>query len=163
MAAARALSFLRVMTGGIFLVAAAGKMAIHVFAGFLPMPVASLGWQLELPARLAAWLASHPTGTLTAIVRDLLIPNGTLVAGMIAWGQTLAGLLLVLGLYTTLASSLAVLVAVTLAVAASVHGAMDARPYAFLIALSLAFIVGRAGETFGVDSWRRERRRHREF
>lgn len=161
--AARALSLLRVMTGAIFLVAAVGKMGIHVFFGFLPVPVTTLVWQVELPARLAAWLAAHPTGTLAAIVRDLLIPNGALVAGMVSWGQAIAGALLVLGLYTTLASSLAILVAVTLAVAASVDGSIDARPYAFLIALSVAFIIGRAGETLGIDSARRERRRHREF
>lgn len=161
--AARALSLLRVMTGVIFLVAAIGKMGIHVFFAFLPLPVTNLTWQIELPARLAAWLAAHPTGALAVIVRDLFIPNGALVAGMVAWGQTIAGTLLVLGLYTTLASSLAILVAVTLAIAASVDGSIDARPYAFLIALSFAFIIGRAGETLGIDTVRRERRRHREF
>ncbi len=162
-AAARGLAMLRVVTGGIFLYAGAGKLTLHVVGGVLPVPVASLAWQLELPARLATWLATHPTGALAAVVRDILIPNGMLVAAGIAWGQTVVGTLLLFGLFTTTASVLAACIAILLAVAASSRGPMDARQYILLVALCLAFIIGRAGETVGLDAWRHERRRNRDL
>lgn len=154
---------LRVVAGGIFLYAGIGKLTFYSAFGFMPLPVASLEWQIELPARLASWLATHPDNMLTAVVRDLLIPNGMLVAGVIAWGQTITGLLLVIGLFTTVASLLGIVVAIMLAVAASVRGTLDARPYVLLIALCIAFIIGRAGDPHGLDAGRRERRRNREL
>jgi uncharacterized membrane protein YphA (DoxX/SURF4 family) len=162
-AAARGLTMLRMVVGGIFLYAGAGKMTFHALGGILPLPVTSLTWQLELPARLATWLSTHPTGALAAVVRDILIPNGMVVAAGIAWGQTIVGTLLLLGLFTTTASILAAIIAILLAVAASSRGPMDARQYILLVALCLAFIIGRAGQTAGLDAWRHERRRNREL
>jgi len=154
---------LRVVVGGIFLYAGAGKLTLHAVGGVLPVPVTSLTWQLELPARLASWLVTHPTGALAAVVRDILIPNGMLVAAAIAWGQTIVGTLLLIGLFTTTASVLGAIIAVLLAVAASSRGPIDARQYLLLVALCLAFIIGRTGETAGLDAWRHERRRNREL
>ncbi len=157
--AARALALLRVVTGGILLTAAAGKLVWFKVGGAVPLPVTSVEWQTVLPARLAGWLQLHTEGLVPAIVRDLLLPNGTLVAGVIAWSQVLAGGLLVLGLFTRGASVLSALVAVILALVATVGGSADARPYILLLALALAFVIGNAGETFGWDGVRRERRR----
>jgi uncharacterized membrane protein YphA (DoxX/SURF4 family) len=157
--AARALALLRVVTGGILLTAAAGKLVWFRVGGAVPLPVTSVEWQRDLPARLAAWLQLHTEGIAAAIVRDLLLPNGTLVAGLVAWSQVLAGALLVLGLFTRGASLLSALVAAILALVATVGGNADARPYVLLLALAVAFIMGNAGETFGWDGVRRERRR----
>lgn len=161
--AARALALLRIVTGGIFLVAAIGKMTLFKLGGMLPVPVTSLHWQVELPTRLAAWLAQHPAGMGAAIVRDLLLPRGALVAGIVAWSQALAGAMLVLGFRTRLAAFLAALVSAALAVAAGWRDSADTRPYVMLLALSVAFLIGNAGETVGVDGWRRERRRDRDL
>ena len=162
-AAARGLAMLRVVVGGIFLYAGVGKMTIYKLFGVLPIPVASLDWQMVLPARLAAWVATQGSGPLTAIVRDLLVPNGLIVAGLVAWGQAIAGGLLIIGLYTTLASVFGVLIAVMLAIAAASNGPIDARQYILLIAMCIAFAIGKAGHTAGADSWRRERRRNRDL
>ncbi len=162
-AAARGLVMLRLVVGGIFLYAGIGKLTLYTVLGFLPVPVTSLQWQLELPARLASWLASHPDGAMAAIVRDLLMPNGIVVAAVVAWGQAVTGLLLIVGAFTTLASAIGIVVAITLAIAASSRGPVDARQYILLVALCISFIVGRAGEVAGMDSWRRERRRNRDL
>lgn len=159
--AARALAMLRIVTGGILLTAAVGKLVWYKVGGAVPFPVTSVVWQQELPARLAEWLRLHPAGILAAVVRDLLLPNGLLVAGLMAWSQLIAGLLLLLGLFTRGAASLAALVAAILALLATVRGGTDARPYILLCALALAFLIGNAGETFGMDGVRRERRRDR--
>lgn len=161
--AARALALLRIVTGGIFLVAAFGKMTLFKVGGVLPLPVTSLHWQVELPTRLASWLAQHPDGIGAAVVRDLLLPRGALVAGIVAWAQALAGVMLVLGFRTRLAAFLAGLVSLALAIAAGWRDSADTRPYVMLLALSIAFLLGKAGETFGIDGWRRERRRDREL
>jgi uncharacterized membrane protein YphA (DoxX/SURF4 family) len=161
--AARALTLLRVFLGAVFVVAAMGKFTIHHLAGTLPLPVVSATWQTELPARLAAWLASHPTGMLAATVRDVLLPNGHFVAGAVAWVQLLAGGLLVLGLYARMAAVAAAAVAGALAISAASRNDLDARPYVLLVAIAITVLLGGAGHHFGVDAWRRERRRNREL
>lgn len=161
--AARALAFLRVVTGAWLLVAAGGKMAMYQVGGALPLPVAALHWQVEFPTRLAAWLSQHPAGITAAIVRDLLLPHGALVAGLIAWSQVLAGILLLIGLRTRIAAALAALVSIALSLAAGWRDPNDARPYVMLVALSIALLIGGAGDTLGLDGWRRERRRDREL
>lgn len=161
--AAHALALLRVLVGGILILAALGKMTLYAVGGAVPLPVASAVWQRELPARLALWLQGAGDGVMAAVVRDLMIPNGPLMAGTIAWVQFGAGVLLVLGLFTRTAALLSALVAAALTLAASASGGVDARPYQLLLAMSVAFIAGKAGHSWGLDAWRAEQRRHREF
>ena len=161
--AARALAFLRIVTGAGLLFAAYGKLVIYKFGGVLPLPVTSLHWQVELPTRLAAWLSRHPEGIPAAIMRDLLLPHGPLVAGCIAWSQVVAGALLLVGLRTRIAAALTALVSLALALAAGWSDTNGARPYWMLMALAIALFVGGAGDTMGLDGWRRERRRDREL
>lgn len=161
--AARALAFLRIVTGAGMLLAAYGKLTFFKVGGAVPLPVVALRWQLELPERLSLWLAQHPTGILAAVVRDLLLPNGPLVAGLVAWAQVLAGVLLLIGLRTRLAATLGVLVSIALALAAGWRDAGDVRPYLMQIMLCIALLIGGAGDTLGLDGWRRERRRDRDL
>ncbi|MES2304775.1 MAG: TQO small subunit DoxD [Gemmatimonadota bacterium] len=161
--AARALAFLRIATGAGLLLAAWGKLTMYKVGGAVPLPVVALHWQLELPERLALWLASHPTGLWAAVVRDLLLPHGALVAGLIAWAQVIAGVMLLIGLRTRLAATLAVIVSIALALAAGWRDAGDVRPYLMQIMLCIALLIGGAGDTLGLDGWRRERRRDRDL
>lgn len=160
--AARALTLLRVALGGVLLWAAFGKFTLHEFWG-IPLPVVSAIWQEELPLRFAGWLQKHPGGVLGAVVRDLLLPNGALVAGMIGWLQFVAGGCLVVGLFTRAAAFAALSVASALAIAAAAAIQADARPYVLMMLLAVALMLGRAGDVWGIDGWRRERRRVREF
>jgi uncharacterized membrane protein YphA (DoxX/SURF4 family) len=161
--AARALAFLRIATGAGMLLAAYGKLTLFKVGGAIPLPVVTLRWQLELPERLGLWLAQHPTGIWAAVVRDLLLPNGPLVAAMIAWLQVIVGVMLVVGFRTRLAATLGVLVSVGLALAAGWRDATDVRPYLMQIMLCIALLIGGAGDTLGLDGWRRERRRDRDL
>lgn len=161
--AARALTLLRLFLGVVFILAAIGKFTIYKLGGTLPLPVASAVWQNELPARLAAWLATHPRGMTAAVVRDVLLPNGHLVAGAVAWIQLLAGTFLVIGLYTRLAALSAAAVAGALAISAASRSDLNARAYVLLVVIAVTVLVGCAGHHFGVDGWRRERRRNREL
>ncbi len=160
--AARALTLLRVALGGALLWAAFGKFTLYAVAG-IPLPMVRATWQQELPARLGGWLLKHPDGVIGAVVRDLLLPNGAMVAGMIGWLQLLAGACLVVGLFTRAAAFAALLVASALAFAAAAAVQADARAYVLMMLLAVALILGQAGEVWGMDGWRRERRRHREF
>lgn len=160
--AARALTLLRVALGGVLLWAAVGKFTVHAAWG-IPLPMVSATWQQELPMRFAGWLQKHPDGVIGAVVRDLLLPNGALVAGMIGWLQGLAGAALVVGLFTRMAAGAAFLVASALAIAAASAIQADARPYVLMMLLAVALILGRAGDVWGMDAWRRERRRNREI
>jgi uncharacterized membrane protein YphA (DoxX/SURF4 family) len=159
--AARALAFLRMATGAWLFAASAGKMAIYKVGGVLPLPVVAVRWQAEFPTRLATWLSQHPEGIVAAIVRDALLPRGALVAALVAWSQLVAGVLLLLGLRTRVAAVLSALVALALAMSASWHDPFATRPYVMLVVLSIALFIGRAGDTLGLDGWRRERQRDR--
>lgn len=161
--AARALALLRIFTGGVLLVAASGKFVFYTVAGFLPLPVAAAEWQRELPVRLSGWLTLHPEGIPASVVRDLLIPNGALVAGAVAWLQVLSGLLLLLGLFTRSAAVAALLVTGSLAISAAAVGATADRPYLLLSVIVFVLLIGKAGSVAGMDGWRKERRRDREL
>ncbi|MFZ9690211.1 MAG: hypothetical protein ACO3DS_10285 [Phycisphaerales bacterium] len=154
--AARALALLRVLVGGILLFASVGKLTLYSVGGLVPLPVASAAWQRGLPARLGLWMQGASDGVGLAIVRDLLIPNGPLVAGSIAWLQFSAGLLLVLGLWTRAAALASAVVAGALALSASASGGVEARPHYLLLAMSLVLIAGKAGHCWGLDAWRAE-------
>ncbi len=159
--AARALALLRVITGVLLTVGAAGKMKFYFVAGVLPVPVTALTWQLELPIRLSAWLAMHRSGLLVAIVRDLLLPNGAFVAGLLAWIEVSTGVLFVLGLRTRVAGVFAGLVVGALVLAAGGAASLGGRFYLLLMVVVLVCIIGDAGQVGGMDGWRRERSRDR--
>ena len=161
MPAARALALLRVVTGVLLVIGAAGKMKFYFVAGLLPVPVTALTWQLELPIQLSAWLAMHHSALLAPVVRDLLLPHGALVAGLLAWTEMCAGVLLALGLQTRAAGVFAELVAGALVLSSGGAATAGGRFYLFLMIVLLACIVGDAGQVAGLDGWRRERRRDR--
>jgi uncharacterized membrane protein YphA (DoxX/SURF4 family) len=159
--AARALALLRVAAGVLLVVGAARTMKFYAVAGILPVPVTALSWQLELPIRLSAWLGMHHSGPLAALVRDLLLPNGALVAGLLTWVELGAGLLLVLGLWTRVAGVLAAMVSGALVLAAGGVASAGGRSYLLLMMVLLACVLGDAGQLGGMDGWRRERSRDR--
>lgn len=159
--AAQALALLRVVSGVLLIVGAAGTMKIYSIAGILPVPVTKLSWQVELPIRLSAWLATHQSGLSAAFVRDLLLPNGALVAGLVTWVELSSGILLVLGLWTRVAGVMAGLVSAALVLAAGGVASAGGRSYLLLMMVLLACVIGDAGQLGGMDGWRRERRRDR--
>ena len=97
-------------------------------------------------------------------MRHLSIPLVLVASSAVfAWSQVLAGVLLLLGLRTRLAATLGVLVSVALALAAGWRDPGDVRPYLMQVMLCVALLIGGAGDTLGLDGWRRERRRDREL
>src|SRR3972149_5861757 len=140
MPAARALALLRGVPGVLLIGGAAGRMKFFLVAGTLPVPVATLTWQLELPIRLSSWLAVHQSGLLATVVRDLLLPHGAPVAGLLVWVEMITGVLLVLGLRTRVASVFAGLVSGALVLSAG--GAASAGGRSHLVPL-----VGLPGRT----------------
>ncbi len=163
MPAARALALLRIIAGAIFVLGAANKMTFYAIGGVLPLPVTAFTWQVELPIRLSAWLAIHPTGVSSAIVRDLLLPHGVLVAGLLTWVELLSGSFLLLGFRTRLAASFAALVVAALVLAGGGAASVGGRPYLLLLVMLVVCFVGDAGMVGGMDGWRRERSRNREL
>lgn len=159
--AAQALALLRVVAGVLLIVGAAGTMKFYAVAGIVPVPVTTLSWQVELPIRLSAWLAMRQSGLLAVFVRDLLLPNGALVAGMLTWVELSSGVLLVLGLRTRVAGVLAGMVSAALVLAAGGVASAGGRAYLLLMMVLLACVIGDAGQLVGMDGWRRERSRDR--
>ncbi len=163
MAAELALVLLRLVLGGVLLLSGLAKMTIVKIGGAVPLPAVSAEWQQSLPARVAGWAMRHPEGALGAIARDLIIPNGALFAGTLAWMQLLVGVLLIVGLWTRWAALAAGMIAALLAAASKMSASGDARSYLLLGAIALAVLIGNAGVRWGMDGWRSERRRNLEL
>lgn len=160
---ALALVLLRLVLGGVLFLSGLAKMVIVKLGGVLPVPIVGAEWQQSLPSRVAAWAAGHPEGALGAIARDLIIPNGALFAGAVAWAQLLVGLMLIVGLWTRWAALIAGMIATLLAAAAMMRSGGDVRGYLLLGAIALAVLIGNAGIRWGMDGWRSERRRNLEL
>jgi uncharacterized membrane protein YphA (DoxX/SURF4 family) len=161
--AALALVLLRMVLGGVMLLSGLAKMTIVKIGGAVPLPMVSAEWQQSLPARVAGWAMRHPEGALGAVARDLIVPNGALFAGTVAWTQLLVGVLLIVGLWTRWAALIAGMIATLLAAAAMMRSGGDVRGYLLLGAIALAVLIGNAGIRWGMDGWRSERRRNLEL
>ena len=92
-----------------------------------------------LSSGIAAWL----TGTV--------IPHASLFAWLLALGEAVVGISLLLGVFTRLGSFLAILQSIVNILVAGGGGADTIGHNYLLIILALAFIVTAAGRKYGID------------
>jgi thiosulfate dehydrogenase [quinone] large subunit len=92
----------------------------------------------------------HPEvhGWFATLSEDLFIPNATLLAYLVAYGELFVGMALVLGVLTRFAA----LAGVTMNLAFLWAGTTSTNPSLMLIGLGVVVLGARAGE-LGVDRW----------
>jgi thiosulfate dehydrogenase (quinone) large subunit len=90
-------------------------------------------------------------------VRSIMLPNAGAFAEVIAWGELVVGVTLILGVLTRFSAALALLLAMNYLFA---RGARFWSPSydAACAAISVALIIGAAGRTWGVDALLAKRR-----
>jgi uncharacterized membrane protein YphA (DoxX/SURF4 family) len=104
---------------------------------------------------LAAWpkLRGDPTSRLTGFLEKVaLLPNASLIASLVTWGELLVGLTLVLGLTTRLSAILALLLVVNSMFAKGEWFWQPASNDGALAVIAVALLIGAAGRTFGLDA-----------
>jgi uncharacterized membrane protein YphA (DoxX/SURF4 family) len=133
-----ALTLLRIYLGLIFLLSAWPKIR----KDFTP--------DLTLFLDRVVWSSGHPF--YQEFVQRVVVPNVSLFAGLIAWGELVVGTTLVLGLATRLSAALALLLAVNYMLAKGAWLWTPSSSDAAFAAIAIALLVGAAGRTFGLDS-----------
>jgi thiosulfate dehydrogenase (quinone) large subunit len=89
-------------------------------------------------------------------VRGVMLPNAGAFAALIAWGELIVGVTLILGVLTRFSAALALVLALNYLFA---RGAWSPNSYdAACVAISVALIIGAAGRTWGLDALLAKRR-----
>ena len=122
-----------------------GPKAGTAVAGFLKGAIAksALGEGFD-PSKtphpaVNAWYAS--------LARDLFLPNAAVFSYLVAYGEVLIGLALIIGIFTRFSSAMSVLLALALLMA----GATSTLPQMLTISLALGIVGGQAIGYYGLD------------
>jgi thiosulfate dehydrogenase [quinone] large subunit len=132
-----ALTLLRIYLGIVFLLAAWPKIQ----GNFTPRLIGFL--------ERVALAEGHPF--YQEFVRQVVLPNAPLFAGLVAWGELLVGGTLVLGLGTRLAATVGLLLTTNYMLAKGAWFWTPSSNDAAFAAIAIGLIVGAAGRTFGLD------------
>jgi thiosulfate dehydrogenase (quinone) large subunit len=85
-------------------------------------------------------------------LRQVVEPQASLFAVLIAWGELLVGVTLVLGLVTRFSAALGLLLSINAMLATGAWLWTPSSPEAAYAAIALALLIGAAGRTFGLDA-----------
>ncbi|MCU0620140.1 MAG: DoxX family protein [Gemmatimonadales bacterium] len=148
--AARGLAVLRVLVGLWFAKALWTKLGFTVL-GFLPG--ASTRWIETMPKIIGRQMAENPIGWYKAFVEGTVLPNAPLFAHLTALGEIVAGVSLVLGLFTGVGALLALFLSLNYGLATWHLSPASEGFHWTLVSVMLALLIGRAGKTWGLDGW----------
>jgi thiosulfate dehydrogenase (quinone) large subunit len=130
-----ALAFLRIYLGLLFLYAS--------------IPNLRRGFAANLSGFLNDVALTRSAEFYREFLQVVVVPNVSLFATLIPWGELLVGVTLLLGLATRLSAAGALLLLVNCMLA---KGALGTSNDAALAAMAVAIILGAAGRTFGIDA-----------
>jgi uncharacterized membrane protein YphA (DoxX/SURF4 family) len=147
------LALLRIVVGLYFVKSLVTKMSFVMVAGILPVPVVSERWLGVMPKIVARQASENPLSFYKQFLEGTVLPNSTVFAQLTAWGETVTGLGLTLGLLTGLASLTGLVLVLNYGLATQWMSPGQQGFHLVLFFLMLAFFVARAGRTWGIDGW----------
>lgn len=148
----RWLVVLRVVVGLWFLKSAVTKLGGFLFMGFIPLPSASDRWVDFLPQRLLEYSESVRIGWYSDFLAGFAVPNAHVFAHLTAFGETVVGLGLTLGLATRLSSLVGLTIMANYFLATFWVGYCQQGFHILLITCMVAFLGAGAGRTWGLDA-----------
>jgi uncharacterized membrane protein YphA (DoxX/SURF4 family) len=151
--AAEWLALLRIVVGLYFVKSLVTKMSVVTLGGVLPIPAVSERWLTVMPKIVAKQASENPLSFYKHFLEGVVLPNSSLFAQLTAWGETVTGLGLTLGLLTGLASLVGLLLVVNYGLATQWMSPGQQGFHLVLFFLMLAFFFARAGRTWGIDGW----------
>jgi thiosulfate dehydrogenase (quinone) large subunit len=155
---AKWLALLRIVVGLYFVKSLITKMSVVVVEGFFPLPVVSERWLAVMPKIVARQASENPLGFYKQFLEGTVLTNSNLFAQLTAWGETVTGLGLTLGLLTGLASLVGLVLVLNYGLATQWMSPGQQGFHLVLFFLMLAFFLARAGRTWGIDGWIARRR-----
>ncbi len=148
---ARALAFLRIVTGLYFAKTMFTKFAIVFVGGWLPLPGPSARWIATLPVLVGKQAAGNPVEWYRNFLVDTVIPHAHLFAVLTAWGEAVVGILLTLGFLTGIGSLVGLILVVSYGLATQWMSPGQQGFHLLLVSQMLVFFLARAGRRWGVD------------
>jgi len=155
----RALAALRVVVGLWFLKSLFSKLTVALAWGFLPLPAANGRWMAVMPKLLGRYAADNPIGWYRAFLLDTVIPNSHVFAHLTALGEVAVGISLTFGFLTVLGASFGALQVIFYGLAVQHMSSGQQGFHVMLISMMLAFLLTRAGRSYGLDGWLQQRSR----
>ncbi|VVM04355.1 thiosulfate dehydrogenase [quinone] large subunit [Methylacidimicrobium cyclopophantes] len=147
----RWLAVLRIFLGLLFLESGTHKLSWGDLQAGLPIPTVSQGWREALPKRLLEFAEKNPIGWYRAFLYHAAIPNSRLFAALVAWGELLLGLSLVLGLFARTGAFAGFFLAGNYFLANSWMGPCQRNLDLLLLVVLLALGCVQAGQCWGLD------------
>jgi uncharacterized membrane protein YphA (DoxX/SURF4 family) len=150
---AKWLAVLRIVVGLYFVKSLVTKMSFVLLGGILPVPAVSERWLTVMPKIVAKQASENPLLFYKQFLEGTVLPNSSLFAHLTAWGETVTGIGLTLGLLTGLASLVGFLLVINYGLATQWMSPGQQGFHLVLFFLMLSFFFARAGRTWGLDGW----------
>src|SRR4051812_8783336 len=147
------LAVIRIFVGLYFVKSLITKMSIVMLGGVLPVPAVSSRWLEGMPKIVTRQAAENPIAFYKSFLETTVLPNSSVFAHMTAWGETVAGLGLTLGLLTGLASIVGLVLVINYGLATQWMSPGQQGFHLLLFLLMVTFFFARAGRTWGLDGW----------
>jgi thiosulfate dehydrogenase [quinone] large subunit len=147
------LAMLRIVVGLYFVKSLVTKMSIVMLGGVLPFPVVSERWFSVMPKIVSKQASENPLAFYKHFLEGTVLPNSSIFAQLTAWGETVVGIGLTLGLLTGLASLVGLILVINYGLATQWMSPGQQGFHLVLVFLMLAFFLARAGRTCGLDGW----------
>jgi uncharacterized membrane protein YphA (DoxX/SURF4 family) len=147
------LAVLRIVVGLYFVKSLVTKMSIVMLGGVVPIPVVSARWLEVMPKIVTRQASENPIAWYKHFLEGTVLPNSNLFAQLTAWGETVVGIGLTLGLLTGVASLIGLLLVVNYGLATQWMSPGQQGFHLVLFFLMVAFFFARAGRTWGLDAW----------
>jgi len=147
------LAVLRIVVGLYFVKSLVTKMSVVMVGGVVPVPAVSARWMEVMPKIVARQASENPLAFYKHFLENTVLPNSSMFAQLTAWGETVVGIGLTLGLLTGLASLVGMFLVVNYGLATQWMSPGQQGFHLVLLFLMLAFFFSRAGRIWGVDAW----------
>jgi uncharacterized membrane protein YphA (DoxX/SURF4 family) len=147
------LALLRIVVGLYFVKSLITKMSIVLAGGVLPLPAVSDRWISVMPKIVAKQASDNPVSFYKQFLDHTVLTHSSVFAQLTAWGETVTGLGLTLGLFTGIASVVGLILVINYGLATQWMSPGQQGFHLVLFFLMLAFFFARAGRTWGLDGW----------
>lgn len=147
------LAVLRIVVGLYFVKSLVTKMSIVMVGGVLPLPVVSERWYTVMPKIVTKQASENPIAFYKQFLEGIVLPNSSTFAQLTAWGETVVGIGLTLGLLTGLASLVGMVLVINYGLATQWMSPGQQGFHLVLFFLMVAFFFARAGRIWGFDAW----------
>jgi uncharacterized membrane protein YphA (DoxX/SURF4 family) len=147
------LAVLRIVVGLYFVKSLVTKMTLVMLGGVLPIPMVSGRWLDVMPKIVTRQASENPLLFYKQFLEGTVLPNSSTFAQLTAWGETVAGIGLTLGLLTGVASIVGLILVVNYGLATQWMSPGQQGFHLVLFFLMLTFFFARAGRTWGLDAW----------